>query len=419
MTNNTAQNAWRQEENPSSPYYIHPNENPALILVSPVLNGPNYHSWARSLKRALLAKNKMRFVDGSIPVPAKDNPLYSVWERSNNLVMSWIQNSVSPTISKSIEWIDAALDAWTDLESRFSLEDAYRVSDIQEELNGFKQNSLTVVEYFTHLKEMWDELVNLRPIPGCACDPQCKCGVFDRLKVYKDNDTVIKFLKGLNENFATFRSQILIMEPLPTINKVFSLASQHERQVSGMLPKLIEPNVFYTNTSPGNSVTDQASSSNANSNFKKADGNSSFKKFTATTSQYKCTHCGLSGHSVDRCYRKHGFPPGFKSKFKGKTAYTNQVDSAVENEQHVSNTPYSSYPSSVNMDMNRSYSAPMNTNNDSMAQNMQLTTEQYMQLMSLLNQDNNVHASANTFSTNFNPAGNNSGHQHLEEDWFS
>jgi hypothetical protein len=25
-----------------------------------------------------------------------------------------------------------------------------------------------------------------------------------------------------------------------------------------------------------------------------------------------CTHCGLAGHTVDRCYKLHGFPHGFK-----------------------------------------------------------------------------------------------------------
>lgn len=27
-----------------------------------------------------------------------------------------------------------------------------------------------------------------------------------------------------------------------------------------------------------------------------------------------CTHCGLSSHTVDKCYKVHGYPPGFKSK---------------------------------------------------------------------------------------------------------
>ena len=36
-----------------------------------------------------------------------------------------------------------------------------------------------------------------------------------------------------------------------------------------------------------------------------------------------CTHCGKHGHTMEKCFKLHGFPPGFKSK--GKTSMVNQV----------------------------------------------------------------------------------------------
>ena len=66
----------RLEDNPSSPFFLHPNENPSLILTSTLLNGNNFHSWSRSMKMALISKNKLKFVDGSISVPNLDDPLY-------------------------------------------------------------------------------------------------------------------------------------------------------------------------------------------------------------------------------------------------------------------------------------------------------------------------------------------------------
>ena len=32
-----------------------------------------------------------------------------------------------------------------------------------------------------------------------------------------------------------------------------------------------------------------------------------------------CSHCGVSGHTIEKCYRLHGFPPGYKFT-KGKNA---------------------------------------------------------------------------------------------------
>lgn len=90
-----------------------------------------------------------------------------------------------------------------------------------------------MTDYFTQLKILWDELNNFRPIPSCSYNIPCSCGALDTIKIYMKDDYVIRFLKGLNDQFATVKSQIMLMEPLPSINKVFSLAVQQERQIYG------------------------------------------------------------------------------------------------------------------------------------------------------------------------------------------
>ena len=55
--------------NPYSPYYLHPGENPSLVLISQSLNETNYASWSKNLKRDLVSKNKIKFIDGSIKAP--------------------------------------------------------------------------------------------------------------------------------------------------------------------------------------------------------------------------------------------------------------------------------------------------------------------------------------------------------------
>jgi len=41
-----------------SPYYLHPRENPELVLVSQPLNETNYSSWSINLKRGLVSKTR-------------------------------------------------------------------------------------------------------------------------------------------------------------------------------------------------------------------------------------------------------------------------------------------------------------------------------------------------------------------------
>ncbi|XP_031250195.1 uncharacterized protein LOC116143505 [Pistacia vera] len=125
-------------QNPSSPYFLHPNENPTLVLVSPVLTSTNYHSWARAMKMALLSKNKLKFVDGSLQAPSSIDPLYLAWECCNTMVLSWLTHSLSPSITHSILWIDKAFDVWNDLRERFYQGDIFRISDLQEEIYAFK-----------------------------------------------------------------------------------------------------------------------------------------------------------------------------------------------------------------------------------------------------------------------------------------
>jgi hypothetical protein len=82
-----------------SPYYVHPSEGPNSLTISPKLNGSNYLAWSRSMQRALGAKNKLVFIDGSIPIPDPNDLTRSCWERCNHLLHSWILSSVSDSIA--------------------------------------------------------------------------------------------------------------------------------------------------------------------------------------------------------------------------------------------------------------------------------------------------------------------------------
>jgi len=80
-----------------------------------------------------------------------------------------------------------------------------------------------VSNYFTILKGLWDELLIYRPLPPCMC------GTMRVHNDYQQQEYVMQFLMGLNESYAHVRGQILMLNPFPPINKVFSLVIQEER----------------------------------------------------------------------------------------------------------------------------------------------------------------------------------------------
>ena len=86
----------------NSPYFIGSNDNSGALLVTQMLDSSNYHSWARSMQRALRIKNKLGFIDGSISEPTDLNsPLMDHWLRCNDIVITWLQNTLSVDIKCS------------------------------------------------------------------------------------------------------------------------------------------------------------------------------------------------------------------------------------------------------------------------------------------------------------------------------
>lgn len=53
-------------QNPISPYYVLPSDNPSMKLVSTQFNGTGYNDRKRSMILSLSAKNKIGFIDGTI-----------------------------------------------------------------------------------------------------------------------------------------------------------------------------------------------------------------------------------------------------------------------------------------------------------------------------------------------------------------
>ena len=174
--------------------YLHPSENPTVALVSPVLDSSNYHSWSRSMVTALSAKNKVEFINGNALEPLRTDRTYNAWSRCNNMVVSWIVHSVSVAIRQSILWMNRAEEIWNDLKSRYAQGDLLRISDLQQEASSMKQGTLSVTEYFTKLRIIWDEIENFRPDPTCSCTIKCTCSVLTIIAQQKLEDRAMQFL---------------------------------------------------------------------------------------------------------------------------------------------------------------------------------------------------------------------------------
>ncbi|CAN1263654.1 Retrovirus-related Pol polyprotein from transposon RE1 [Linum perenne] len=307
------------------PFYIGANDNPGVMLVSTVLSGPSdYFSWARSMKRALMTKNKIGFVDGSRSPPDSSDSTYSAWERANMLVLGWLNKAMAPEIAQSVLWLDSARDVWVDLEERFSRSSLVRINDLHDQISNFRQGSLSVSAYYTRFKLLWDEYMMFRPLP-------CTCNALSLVRGYYQSEQIIRFLRGLNPGFAAVRSQIIRTEPLPTINQVFSMISQEEQELG-----IPSSSGGVTNGTPQVlAATGDQSSGSASQAFAVAQQN--FRR--GGTKRPYCTFCGLIGHTIEKCYKKVGYPPGYQKRAR--------VVNAVQSSNPVVQTSIAAVQSSI------------------------------------------------------------------------
>ncbi|XP_019261003.1 PREDICTED: uncharacterized protein LOC109238956 [Nicotiana attenuata] len=144
------------------------SDNPRAMLVSTAFDGIGYRSWRRSVLRGLFVKNNSM------------SPQFCQWERCDNMVTSWILNSLSKEIPYSVEYANAAAELWKEFEDRY------------EQTNGAR----------------------------IAKESMYKAEQDRRL---------IQFLMGLNEVYTVARGSILMMNPLPSLAQAFSLLVQDEK----------------------------------------------------------------------------------------------------------------------------------------------------------------------------------------------
>lgn len=201
-------------QNPSSTYYLHPSDQANNRLVPTIFNGTNYGKWKRSMTLALSAKNKMGFVDGTIPRSSASAQDHTAWDRCNNIVIGWILSSLDDSISQSVFYHKLAQEIWSELEERYGLPSLAHLYSLQEKLFGLEHTEgMTIVEFFTQVKTIWDEMDNLITIPVCT-----NCLITKEMLKIQTNQRILHFLMKIDERFEHVRSNILVMPTLPGVS---------------------------------------------------------------------------------------------------------------------------------------------------------------------------------------------------------
>lgn len=101
------------------PYFLHSYDVPGMRLVNIIYDRRGFQGWKRFILIALSAKNKVGFINGTFASPPITFKDYQPWSRCNDMVTSWLLNSLSKDIGDSVIYSNSARELWISLEHRF------------------------------------------------------------------------------------------------------------------------------------------------------------------------------------------------------------------------------------------------------------------------------------------------------------
>ncbi|XP_071714161.1 uncharacterized protein [Rutidosis leptorrhynchoides] len=208
--------------------------------------------------------------------------------------------------------------------------------------------------------------------PVCTCNATaCTCAAATSHKDHVKMMKLMQFLMGLNDEYTTVRSNILLRDTVLDVKEAYAIISREESHKGISADKIVktQANAFVTQ---------------ANNTFNKARNNSgNFSSNNNNRNQnqtLKCKKCNKLGHTIERCFEIISYPPSSKRRVNGNQNNMNFRNISYSNNSTTHKDESSSSASS---------SAPA-----------VLTNDQLMKLLSLINEN------ATPVDANANMAGN-------------
>jgi len=86
-----------------------------------------------------------------------------------------------------------------------------------------------MVEFFSKLMGLWNELDNTNKRPICTCDAASKYATM------AEQDQVHQVVMGLDDDtYSNVRSRTLALDPLPSLEKIFMMVQQEKNHTRVM-----------------------------------------------------------------------------------------------------------------------------------------------------------------------------------------
>ena len=203
-------------------------------VVAIKLDWSNYTTWAYLMKNYLISKDAWKYVDGTLekPVEGIENyaELLSEWDTVNAKILTWINDSVEPSIGKHLQKFSLAKEVWHHLARAFTKVNIARKYKLENFLRGLVQGDRSVPEFCSLMTRIWDQLATMEPPELTSLDYYVK---------FQEEQRLFQFLVPLTPEFEPLRKQILVRSPLPSVaDAVNELIAEEPRLPIGISKKV-------------------------------------------------------------------------------------------------------------------------------------------------------------------------------------
>lgn len=138
------------------------------------------------MRTSLRTGKKWGFVEGTVAMLKEDSPEIEEWWTVQSMLVSWVLNTVEPTLQSTISYRENVQDLREDIKDRFSVMNGPRIQQLKSDLAGHMHGRMMVVAYYGKLKTVCEEL--WAKISGC------KCNIAFKWKKHKEEEKVHQFL---------------------------------------------------------------------------------------------------------------------------------------------------------------------------------------------------------------------------------
>ncbi|KAI9161361.1 hypothetical protein LWI28_016705 [Acer negundo] len=208
---------------------------------------------------------------------------------SDQLVRSWLLNSMEPHVAEIFTFSDSTKALWDSLTEFYGNQNnVARIFELKREIVAAEQGDKTFSEHLGFLKKLWDELNIYHPY---TTDEKI---ILQRV----EEDKIFSLLNGLKPDYENLRSNVLVGSQLPSFSNVCNVVQREETRLETMkveTKSLSEKSESHALSSEKNDKKNHPGSDKGKNTYHNKGRNGS----------YHCDHCGKNGHIKDRCWELH------------------------------------------------------------------------------------------------------------------